>query len=576
MPRLAPGFDVPDRVDIDALSLRIRPDGRPPYVLDLIDWPGSLSMRRETLFAIAKRTDPGVNGWRRAQTIKQAISHVRSFVVWCEARGIESFADLTLGQYEAFEEEERGRYTAHSLLTRWKHIRAFLRATNVLPTRVAWYLKSRWRVEPEQGSKIYLSLPQFFAIEEAAMRTVSKARYRVEKAHAAVQEAQRSGAPTLRQKALLGIWEGRQDEPIEITPGTVLTGDQVRRRHLGQPSPATGNTFHGNWFTLTPEEAAAAALLLVCRTGWNRSVVDEATVGSWHLIDGSKQAVNLSLDKPRRQGRRHSTDVLVDYGQSSAGRAFATVVDATAPARAWAEYQGVQTDRLLLRGVRHRNGLPLVGRIHEGLPADDTVAAWLRTRVGIEDVTFPVLRRTHQALIAKGPAQNTQREHEITYAGASPEVRAELQEVAAAGLQRQIERAEETLQMRLAAEDEVGTEVANGSKDTGTAACRDINRNPETGEPCRASFLACLACPNAIATPRHLPRLTALHKALDDLRCNARDQVWRPWNEHYMRLTAFLFGVAGLTETTYEQHRLAATTTDHALVAAVLTGDLDA
>jgi hypothetical protein len=62
--------------------------------------------------------------------------------------------------------------------------------------------------------------------------------------------------------------------------------------------------------------------------------------------------------------------------------------------------------------------------------------------------------------------------------------------------------------------------LADGTLDTATGTCLDFTNSPfgTPGQPCTASFLDCLACPNAVATRRHLPRLAWLHRALDELR----------------------------------------------------------
>ena len=66
--------------------------------------------------------------------------------------------------------------------------------------------------------------------------------------------------------------------------------------------------------------------------------------------------------------------------------------------------------------------------------------------------------------------------------------------------------------------------LADGTLDTATGACLDFTHSPFSppGQPCTASFLDCLACRNAVATRRHLPRLAWLHRALDELRGNGR------------------------------------------------------
>ena len=55
----------------------------------------------------------------------------------------------------------------------------------------------------------------------------------------------------------------------------------------------------------------------------------------------------------------------------------------------------------------------------------------------------------------------------------------------------------------------------SGELDTLASACLDIERHPDTGERCQTSFLACLNCPNALVTERHLPMLLALADQLE-------------------------------------------------------------
>jgi hypothetical protein len=85
--------------------------------------------------------------------------------------------------------------------------------------------------------------------------------------------------------------------------------------------------------------------------------------------------------------------------------------------------------------------------------------------------------------------------------------------------------------------------LAAGTLDTPTGACLDFADSPFSppGEPCTASFLDCLACRNAVATRRHLPRLAWLHRALDELRGTVGTEVWaQDWRTHFLRLTALL------------------------------------
>src|SRR6266496_1123343 len=54
-------------------------------------------------------------------------------------------------------------------------------------------------------------------------------------------------------------------------------------------------------------------------------------------------------------------------------------------------------------------------------------------------------------------------------------------------------------------------QVVEGRLDTAVAACTDFEHSPFTpAGPCAVSFLMCFACPNALATGRHLPRIIYL------------------------------------------------------------------
>ncbi|BAD60615.1 hypothetical protein PNF1_900 (plasmid) [Nocardia farcinica IFM 10152] len=60
------------------------------------------------------------------------------------------------------------------------------------------------------------------------------------------------------------------------------------------------------------------------------------------------------------------------------------------------------------------------------------------------------------------------------------------------------------------------TELVDGRLDTVVAGCTDNLNSPHSppGKPCQASFLLCLSCPCARATPAHLPVQVLVHDAL--------------------------------------------------------------
>ena len=74
----------------------------------------------------------------------------------------------------------------------------------------------------------------------------------------------------------------------------------------------------------------------------------------------------------------------------------------------------------------------------------------------------------------------------------------------------------------------------------GGLACSDMLHSPfSRGGPCLASFLLCFACPNAVLVKHHVPRLTVLVEAVDNLRASLPAEYWqRDWLDsgHYARI----------------------------------------
>ncbi|NUQ95736.1 MAG: hypothetical protein HOY79_03990 [Streptomyces sp.] len=71
-----------------------------------------------------------------------------------------------------------------------------------------------------------------------------------------------------------------------------------------------------------------------------------------------------------------------------------------------------------------------------------------------------------------------------------------------------------------------------GELDTVLGGCTDHLASPHSpaGEPCRASFLLCLSCPCARATPAHLPVLIAVQ---DGLEARKQEMTSLRWAERF-------------------------------------------
>jgi hypothetical protein len=117
--------------------------------------------------------------------------------------------------------------------------------------------------------------------------------------------------------------------------------------------------------------------------------------------------------------------------------------------------------------------------------------------------------------------------------------------------------------------------MLGGELDTVLAACVDHTNSPYTpaGEPCRASFLRCLDCPNARATPQHLP-IQAL--ALDALTVRRAELPPLEWARRFALPHAQLSDLLDrFPPATVEAARAEATEADRRLVARFLARELD-
>lgn len=96
---------------------------------------------------------------------------------------------------------------------------------------------------------------------------------------------------------------------------------------------------------------------------------------------------------------------------------------------------------------------------------------------------------------------------------------------------------------------DVLAELLSGKRDTVMAGCIDHINGPYSpaGQACTASFLMCLSCPCARATPAHLPVIAAVHDRLHDL---AHEMTPLRWTERFAGPAAQLADIMGRYSTT--------------------------
>jgi hypothetical protein len=187
-------------------------------------------------------------------------------------------------------------------------------------------------------------------------------------------------------------------------------------------------------------------------------------------------------------------------------------------------------------------------RGHE-LPADADADAAMDApgRAGQLSVTLRRLRLTH-AELAQRPVAHTDATLANEYLIRNRGNLAEYQRVVGAALVEQVGKAASRARIQTLSEQDIadagqhpdrvaerhGMDTAtlrrmvSGELDTIMGACIDHTNSPHTaaGQPCRASFMLCLSCPCARATPTHLPVQLLVHDELERRRAAVTPLRW--------------------------------------------------
>ncbi len=518
--------------------------------------PGPEAFRRELAAAFA-RSASASGTWGSAATCGQYAQRVRQFLVFAASccPPVTAVAQLTPAVWNAWTLPRPRR----------RQLRVVLLEIASLPADTRARMQAqRTRATPATSQASY-SLREFTAIRAAAGRTVRSAAGRIETSTRLVQRWRAGDTPRDSPDWWWGWLLDQVSRTGELPRSTVST---TGARYLSKPvrrllGPGGGPSALARLYPAY-EEMGAAAVLLICHEGWNLSVLQTMRLpGQWPNADpdtASPVIHRVNTDKPRRgPRRRHGSNNLVDLGEGSAGRALRQVLSLTAQARATLEDRGTPSTSVLLG--RRAKALGGGSVFADGTAAEGAIKAW-SDGAGLAGGDGPLrvrarrLRRTVQVLYG-GPRDNTVRTHEDVYLLRDEQVREESADVVAAGLAEAVEHAGNRVRMRMvphatgATADDAGrvarqaglahgtaAQVVAGELDTAVAACTDFEHSPFTPSgPCAVSFLLCLACPNAVATGRHLPRIVYLHQALEGLRSAVDTATWTAdWAGHHGRV----------------------------------------
>jgi hypothetical protein len=329
---------------------------------------------------------------------------------------------------------------------------------------------------------------------------------------------------------------------------------------------------------LSQMDAVALGVLLVAEYGWNLSVIDRAEVprASPDQGEDGRPTYRIPLEKPRRgAGRHYETRNVTDDGAASPGRLITQALEATRFARALVEEAAPGTNRLIVwrtgRVGRQREAdqdcRPPVGPFHFGIHSD-AAKEWAKAEA-LDGSPFKRGRRTVIALDRREPGQHSQGTHDRHYVLPDKRAQAEAVEVIAAGAEDAAGRARRAVLIA-----QIRDAPAPGDSETATADCSSYHDSPYPSPDggCGASFLTCLACPNARVHPGHHPRLAHLHKALASLRSVLPPAAWAAdWRDAHDRLDDLR---KRLGDGLWAQGLAQVTDADRELVSHLLTGTL--
>lgn len=556
-----PAFTGPPPTAVGGLSFTaVNEDGTESVYITLETDPGATQLRSDLISALVDLNGPR-GRWRSVETVAQGRTTIRRFLRWLDHAGHrpQSVADLDVAIWYAWVLHNGGEVTATGV-NAIRVLRAILGCAPGRSSALVEAMARRGWTAPPPVQESY-SEDDHRRIRRQARKVMHGAARRISANYALI--VQRRAGMTLSAGE-----QAKADALIEVletgeasTTSVYKSVGAYSREHR---SPSR-RLLHQTLF-LAPREGWAAAVLLAAEAGWNRSVIDRLVVPDNSIGAGEDVGVySVMLNKPRRGYRQHSTTTVL--ANSDAGRALTWIINATEPARAALAHSGHPTDRLLItdRWMRYspqsrfRMGIPILAEAPESWPPD------------LYPVSLQKLRRTCQALLDRTPAQNSRRTHEDVYLRNDKATGDRVRGVVETGLHDALSQAEIIVKMRVLAEDQVSDEVRSGKADTVVAACRDYEHNPTTGTTCVESFLACLGCSNAIATPRHLTRLVVMHDALEQLSSAIDTDEWcERWDTHFVRLCTLLERHTTAAERSVA--RSAATDADRLITTRLLSG----
>ncbi|MEU5149355.1 hypothetical protein AB0G42_19500 [Streptomyces yangpuensis] len=311
---------------------------------------------------------------------------------------------------------------------------------------------------------------------------------------------------------------------------------------------------------LTLEDLAPLVVLGVMASGWNGETIKELPARH-RVLEGG--AVVLEAVKRRRGSLRWFEEVTVDIGRDSerfttAGGYYLFIERLTRRGRrfsrsdrVWSVWVGGRKNgkdatfghvdpfaRLLGRQI----GIRAWGRAQPELAALDGFVLDLNRLKTTEDRRYTRATGGHLPSAARTNTQdvlfsNYLRGDQVVQEWAADVIGDSLADAEAAAWAEHRKAVEANGSVTVLAPGD-GQDASGRRSEAAFTACRDHTDSPFNPGPCRASFLRCFACRNALATQDHLPAQLAL---LDELAAAwetmDRDRWWQRFGQPWLAIT---------------------------------------
>lgn len=572
-----PNYSRPKRLDETRLAVSVvGEDGTEFGPFDFSRFPPAGDVRASLIVGFMQAT--GSDGrWRSQASASSGRSIIGTFLRHLETEHptVRSIGSVTPEIWWSWRGHVEGN-------TKWPGqvnlLRALLFDTPGVPTLTVQAMRSRAR-KPKTRSYDAYTWSEFSRIKQVYTKAVADAERRISD----------------NMNLLVAYWNGEEDaEKVSVkTQSRTWTRGEILQHLVTNGSPPKNLVLYPNHarvravFRLpdsvrvhhllypSPAEICALVALLVCERGYNPGVAFNLLVPT--LVSGTNgtPVYVAHLDKPRR-GPEHRYFSNNFAGDES--RLVQRAIRMTQPVRYTLAQMGHETGQLLIaRAVggpqtRHESKLFITDWREPGyalrtlvnaypIPADDETPL---------PITFQRLRLTEQ-VHSQRSRQNSDTVSEEIYRSRDPQTVAKVVPVILRGQREAVEHATALMQTRTVSSGELQNhhqapehlpaklginenqteDLLAGRLDTATTACMDFNHSPFSGQsgPCTASFLMCLACTNAIGTPKHLPRLVALRSALRHISSVVSEARWRrDFAPHLARLEDLLLRLATPTE----------------------------